>query len=310
MPYFQAVLIFLLIAPMPACQSAKPRPRQLDAVVIEQTNFQEVHFSNAEQGLDLAGMLFLPQGQGPFPAAAIIHGSGTSTRSNGWYLTLATYLQDNHIAVLLPDKRGSERSEGDWRTASFEDLASDTIAAIEFLRGNSQIDASRVGAIGLSQGGHFVPLVANRAADLAFVVNMVGSAVPMHAGLIYEEKHNLREAGVPGLFANFLAYPSAWSIIYLRQRKFWNAIGNFDPLPHWNKVSRPALVLYGENDTNVSSAESVALLNSLDNPNITVNLYQNSGHALESPPGEGNSIIREDALRDIAQFIHAAVTQN
>lgn len=45
----------------------------------------------------------------------IIQGSGTSSRGNGWYLTLAKNLQDNGIAVLLPDKRESEQSQGDSR---------------------------------------------------------------------------------------------------------------------------------------------------------------------------------------------------
>ena len=73
-------------------------------------------------------MLFLPEGNGPFPAAVIIHGSGTSDRDNLWPLTLTQYLRESGIAVLLPDKRGSEKSEGDWRTSSFQDLAGDTFS--------------------------------------------------------------------------------------------------------------------------------------------------------------------------------------
>ncbi len=130
----------------------------------------------------------------------------------------------------------------------------------------------------------------------------------MHDLLVYEESHNLRKLGIlPGL-SDLLAYPASWSIIKGRQKEFWDAIGNFDPVPYWQGLSVESLVLYGENDSNVPSSESTAILRSLGNPNIAVRIYEGSGHALESPEGKGNSIFREDALRDIRDFINANTT--
>jgi hypothetical protein len=207
--------------------------------------------------------------------------------------------------VLLPDKRGSEQSEGDWRTASFEDLATDTIAGLEFLMSRDEVEISYGGVIGLSQGGYIAPLVADQSRDVDYAVNVVGGAVPMHRSLVYEENHNLRELGVLPGFSNVLAYPAAWSIIYARQREFWGAIGNFDPIPYWEDIEVDSLVLYGEEDTNVPTARSADLLRSLANPYIEVRIYPGSGHALESPEGEGNRIFRQDALEDIVDFIRA-----
>jgi dienelactone hydrolase len=209
--------------------------------------------------------------------------------------------------ILLPDKRGSEKSEGSWRTASFEDLATDTEAAIAFLRHQDEVGISTIGVIGLSQGGHIAPIVADRTQEIGFLVNIVGAAIPMHDLLVYEETHNLRELGVlPGL-SELLAYPAAWSV-RIRQREFWNAVGNFDPRPYWQALSVPSLVLYGQNDTNVPSIKSAEALRSLGNRNIDIRIYEDSGHALESPEGAGNSVFREDALRDIRDFIHSAST--
>jgi dienelactone hydrolase len=248
-------------------------------------------------------MLFVPEGNGPFPAAVIIHGSGTSRRDNGWYLTLTHYLQENGIVVLLPDKRGSEISQGDWRKASFEDLATDTLAAISFLNDQEQIPITTIGIGGLSQGGHIAPLVASESSDVAFLVNIVGACLPMHELLVYEETHNLREMGfLPGI-SNILAYPSSWMIRNISQKEFWNAIGNFDPLPYWERITTSSLVLHGEKDTNVPSAMSAARLRSLEKPNIAIKIYVGSGHALEDPEGIGNSFFRKDALRDIREFI-------
>ena len=52
-------------------------------------------------------MLFLPEEKDSIPLVVVIQGSGYSNRNNTWYLTLVKHLQDNGIAVLLPDKRGS-----------------------------------------------------------------------------------------------------------------------------------------------------------------------------------------------------------
>ncbi len=298
----------LLIVPVLVTQIAKPERRSFEWVELKDTSYQEISFQNTAQDLELAGMLFGPEGEGPFPAAVIIHGSGTSRRDSGWYLTLTQYLQENGVVVLLPDKRGSEQSAGDWRTASLEDLATDSVAAVNFLKNQNEVAISDIGVIGLSLGGHIAPVVADQTQDIAFLVNIVGGAVPMHDLLVYEETHNLRELGIlPGL-SDLLAYPASWSIIKVRQRGFWDSIGNFDAVPYWRRVLIPSLVLYGEDDTNVPSIDSAAILRSLGNPNIDVRIYRGSGHPLESPVGQGNSIFREDALEDIRNFVFSATS--
>lgn len=299
-------LIALLIIPVLFSSFIEPKQRSFDAVELDETDHQNVVFQNAEQELRLAGMLFVPNGEGPFPAAVAIQGSGPSYRSNGWYLTVAQYLQRNGVLVLLPDKRGSEKSEGQWRTASYQDLATDTSAALNYLRNQKRIRISKLGVIGFSQGGRIAPIVATEAKDLSFVVNIVGGAVPAHEALVYEEIHNLRQMGILPGFSHMLAYPAAWSLIYLRQAEHWAAVGNFDPISYWREVDTPSLVMYGKEDTNVNSARSAARLRSLAKSNIDVKVFEGSGHALESPVGRGNSLFRSDALSVIRNFIHSA----
>jgi dipeptidyl aminopeptidase/acylaminoacyl peptidase len=299
-------LVILVIGPVLVHQIDPPQPRSLEGDTLDPARFAEVDFRNEEQGIDLAGMLFLPPGEGPFPAAVIIHGSGPSQRTNRWYLTLTHFLQENGIAVLLPDKRGSEQSGGDWRTASFEDLATDTLAAIRYLTESRRGSISRVGVIGMSQGGWIAPIVADRTPDLSFLVNVVGSAVTTHQQLLYEEDHNLRQMGVlPGI-SRVLAHASAFTLRAWRQEEFWSAVGNFDPLPYWTKLDVPALALYGEADTNTPSHRSEVLLRELNNARITIRMYAGSGHALQDPEGTGNRLFRQDALGDIRDFILAA----
>jgi len=194
------LLLVVLIGPVLFKQIWPVERRQYDWVSLDETQYTEVTFRNTEQQLDLGGMLFVPTGHGPFPAAVIIHGSGTSRRDSGWYLTLTQHLQQNGVVVLLPDKRGSEKSEGNWRTSSFEDLSTDTLAAIEFLKTQQDVPLTNVGIVGMSQGGWIAPIVASESSDVGFVVSMVGSAVTPAEQLVYEENHNLRQMGfLPGV---------------------------------------------------------------------------------------------------------------
>ncbi len=254
-------------------------------------------------------MMFWPDAEGPFPAVVVIHGAGASGRDNAWYLSFVSYLQENGIAVLLPDKRGSEFSEGDWRTSSFPDLATDTEAAIAFLRESYPDKISEIGVLGASQGGQVVPIVATQSDDVTFAINLVGSAMPFHDALVYEENLNLRQMGfLPGV-SNALARASSWNVRKIAQKEFWDKIGNYDPLPYWAEVDIPALVMYGSDDTNTDSATSERNLDALGNPNVRVVMWEGSGHPLEDPVGVGDRYFREDALIVLRDFILAAATR-
>ena len=132
---------------------------------------------------------------------------------------------------------------------------------------------------------------------------MVGGAVPAHDGLLYEEIHNIQQFGVLPGFAHIFAYIGRWSLIEIRQPGFWDAVGDFDPIPYWEAVSVPSLVLYGANDTNVPTYASVDRLEALDKPNIEVIVFSGSGHALETPDGKGTSIIRVEVLNRISTLV-------
>ncbi len=277
--------------------------RQFEGVSLSETTYTEIFFRNEEQSIDLAGMLFRPEGEGPYPAAVIIHGSGPSRRTNGWYLTLTKHLQDSGIAVLLPDKRGSEKSGGDWRSADYDDLATDTIAAVDYLRTESGVPLDRVGIIGMSEGGKFSSLVGHKIGDLDYVVNVVGSAVMPKEQLLFEENYNLQQMGFPPGFSYLVALFSTAHIRYVRQPEFWQAVSEFDPNIYWQQLETDALILYGEDDTNVPTKESMRRLEALNNPHIRAIVYKDSGHALEDPPYAGNSIFRSEALEEISRFV-------
>ena len=52
------------------------------------------------------------------------------------------------MGMLGYDKRGVGRLTGEWKTESFDDLAGDAIAAVEFLKARRDIDPSQIGMLG------------------------------------------------------------------------------------------------------------------------------------------------------------------
>ena len=137
----------------------------------------DVEFSNKQT--KLSGVILAPKNPGKYPGVVIIHGSGSSDRNQSWAKGFAEGLAARGITVLLPDKRGAGKSGGDWKTASFEELADDAIAGLDVLRRHAQVDPNSVGVMGLSQGGHIAPLAATRSPHVTFVVNVSGSTVPI-----------------------------------------------------------------------------------------------------------------------------------
>jgi uncharacterized protein len=156
---------------------------------------EELTFQNQSADVTLAGTLTLPAKEGKFPVAVLISGSGGQNRDEELlghkpFLIISDYLTRNGIAVLRYDDRGIAGSTGNFSTATSADLATDVEAAIDYLKTRKEIDASKIGLIGHSEGGIIGPMVAARSKDVAFVVMLAGTGMkgsdllPLQAELI------------------------------------------------------------------------------------------------------------------------------
>ena len=143
---------------------------------------EEVTFENANAGITLAGTLTLPVGDGPFPAAVLITGSGPQDRDETLlghkpFLVIADHLTRAGVAVLRYDERGVAESGGDYSTAVTDDFADDALAAVAYLRGDDRVHADRIGLIGHSEGGLVAPMAASVDPSIAFIVMLAGLGI-------------------------------------------------------------------------------------------------------------------------------------
>ncbi len=250
----------------------------------------------------------------------MLHGAGESDRSNAWARLVAETMVGKGVAVLLTDKRGCGRSGGDWRTASFVDLARDALAGLDAVKGRDGIRRDLLGLLGLSQGGHVAPLAA-ALGDVHFVIDLVGGALPMKATLFHELEQTYRQHGLSDAQIDELQRMTELSFAYIESGEgfdeylayrdhmtrrfgapataswpvdpdddywtFWRLIHDFDPLPHWREVvderGIPSFVAFGELDEhdNVPVAASVERLAAeLVGGSLTVAVYPGTGHSL------------------------------
>src|SRR5262249_9613968 len=153
---------------------------------------EDVHFSNGQ--IRLGGTLIRPNTPGKHPALILVHASGAEDRE--YLLPLAHFLVRRGVAVLGYDKRGVGESTGDWKTASFEDLAGDVVAAFEFLKKCSDIDAKQIGILGWSQAGWVMPLAAVREQSIAFLISVSGAGVRVAETTLDETRNEMTARGM------------------------------------------------------------------------------------------------------------------
>ncbi len=292
---FGAIALLLVVAALPAVFSAGSRA-PLVGPELSSLEYEEIYFENGD--LQLAGMVFVPEGEGPFPVAVIIHGSGTSRRNSKWYLSVTQHLQAHGVAVLLPDKRGSEKSAGNWVGADFDDLAEDTRAAVEYVRNQEQFVNSAIGLVGMSQGGWIAPVVAAQDKAIDFVVSMSGASVTTNQQLSHEEIYNISEFTWP-FIARLIAPITAKQV---RQMDHFKPIAGFDPIPYWKSVDAPVFFAFGEADTNVPVNDSISVLDELLDVDL-VKVYPEGGHGITNPE---TGQVQGEFLADLVEFIKKA----
>jgi pimeloyl-ACP methyl ester carboxylesterase len=253
-------------------------------------------------GVVLTGTVYSPAAHSDARAAIVlVHGSGFSDRDSPYFQKLAFMLVDHGFVVLLPDKRGSGRSGGDWLQADLHQLADDALAGMESLKRYPGVDPLRIGLVGMSQGGWVVPIAAARNPEVAFVVNLSGSTVRPEELIIHEITNTFRQRGMSEPHVQQMAALQRLANEYLRTGEapeaeayvqeydrllatdlgptvqefprdtdspgiqWFRRIYGFDPIAQWRQVEVPALVVYGREDEldNVPVAESVARLSAV-----------------------------------------------
>lgn len=276
---------------------------------------EDVTFENAEAGVTLAGALTIPKGAGPFPAAILVSGSGAQDRNEELmghkpFLVIADHLTRNGIAVLRYDDRGVGGSGGVHQDSSLADITSDIEAAYAYLQTRNDIDHTRTGLIGHSEGGMTTPLAAVRNPAIAFVVMLAGPAVNGR-DLLKEQQRLISEvAGAPQMAITrnqaavdavadaatpeeaaaevrkvFVGMPDEVIEAVVQQfaQPYIYEFVHYDPAPVLEQLKTPVLAINGSKDLQVSAEQNLPALREIfaDHPDATVVELEDLNHLFQ-----------------------------
>lgn len=252
-------------------------------------------------GHTLAGTLTLPRGVvGRVPAMVTITGSGPQDRDEsipgikGYrpMRQVADTLGRNGIAVLRFDDRGTGASTGNFATATSADFANDVRAALAYLRLRPEVDPTRLGLVGHSEGGLIAPMVAATDSSLRAIVLMAGPAQDGRQILRYQFRAGIdrasslsaaqRDSALRGVDATIdsLGRAQPWMRFFL----------DYDPLATARRVRVPTLILQGETDRQVTADQAALLERTLragGNRQVTRRVFPEANH-LFAQDADGN----------------------
>lgn len=280
-----------------------------------------IRFDNADARF--VGTLLLPSAptNRRLPGVVILQGSSTNLRRE--YEFYADHFARLGLAVVTFDKRGTGESSGNYVAATYDDLAADAAAAVQFLRAQPGVDSARVGIWGLSQGAFIAPLVARRIASLAFVVAVSPPGVPIGESAAYQDSIRLIAKGFSKADAERAARLNRQLAGWLRSGASRDALDaeltrvidqpwrrasslparlpdspavegwywrgrTLDPIPLWRSLRVPVLVVFGEADellpAPVSARRIRNALREGGNRDATVRVFPAANHVLRRLP--------------------------
>ncbi|WP_145949942.1 alpha/beta fold hydrolase [Paenibacillus sp. Y412MC10] len=225
---------------------------------------REVQIGEGEWALP--GTLTLPEGQGPFPAVVLVHGSGPNDRDTSIggakpFRDLAAGLATKGIAVLRYDKVTFEHTfkiAANPKLTVKEETVDDALSAVKLLTQTPGVDPARIYVAGHSQGGYAMPLIVD--ADANAGRNIAGTILLSGPSSSFIDVAVEQQAVVWTQAAKLLDDPQ-YSVSHLPESfpippaYWWYDKKDYKPAELAKTQSGPMLVLQGENDWQVPMHE-------------------------------------------------------
>lgn len=242
--------------PLAAQESLADTAAALASSMAEHTvSESDVSFSN--EGQAIMATLAMPDGDGPFPAALLLHGF-TGTRhelpvvgtEDTMFSRAARWLGERGVASLRIDFRGSGESDGAWEGTTFSGQIADAIAALDYLETVDGVDSGEISIIGLSQGGLVGAATAGRDMRVSNLVlwSAVSNPVMSYGILLgYDTILNGVSAGDEAL-----ALMLPWGAETALKGPFFEDIFLVDPVAEVASYGGPLLAIVGSRDTTVT----------------------------------------------------------
>lgn len=234
----------------------------------------------------LTGLLRKPQGNGPFPTVIFVSGLGMSLHEwNGSFDEIATCLNDAGF-LTLQFQFDIFKSDGSVRELALEERAHQFEDAFSWLRTRPDVDMKHMGILAQSYG---VPTML--CADISSVVSVV-----LVSGVFYIEKsirQVFKERGVVVNPDGDTTLPRSSGERTTVGKEFWPSLASFDPISRVASFKRPVLMIHGDQDTKVSTAEAKEIFTALSGKKKKLKVFRGGDHGITDVPRP----MREEMLK-------------
>lgn len=222
----------------PSATTVPPAPGRHDVTIVA-------------DGAVLGGILYRPETREARPAIIVLHG-WQAAGTNGAAVVEARarrYAEDGYVALAL-SLRGWPPSGGNDDCGLRQ--PDDVVAAAEWLRGAAGVQAERVGIVGFSQGGQVALLAAARDRRLRAVV----AFFPVTDVAAW--KNTTANADIPG-YVTAVCEPGG--------------VAPRSPVTRAGDIGAPVLLVHGDADTRVPTAQSQMMRAALEGAGRPVQLF-------------------------------------
>jgi len=193
------------------------------------------------------------------------------------------------------DDRGYGCSEGgDINDATISERADDIKAGLDYLRDRREIDASRLGLLGISEGGNIGPMIAAADPSIRALVILAGSAANGKEILEWQVRYDtaliegVTDKERDRILKQRMMDVEKW-ISEGKTSRWRKSFVEYDPLPTARHVLCPVLIVHGDRDANVPVQHAHLLAEAMrasGNADVTVRILPNRNHLfLEDPDG-------------------------
>ena len=308
-------------------------PEQAESA--ETKNYTELQLALPVEELngELPGTLTIPEGEGPFPAVVLVHGSGPSDRDESIgmlkpFRDIAEDLAGKGIAVYRFEKRTLVYGgimAADRSATLMDESVVDAARAVQMLAGQEKIDPERIFVLGHSLGGTAIPAI-----DLELKSKPVHARgyILMAPGArrldeIIRDQYDFLAALMPeaesereAVFADLdrLENPDALKeedVIAGAYAEYWKWLIGYDAVSLAADIDVPCLLLQGEEDYQVTMEDYQLFRNATEGmDNWIFKSYPGLVHTFtEGKKAEGpaaytrNGHVSGNVTADIAEFI-------
>jgi dienelactone hydrolase len=305
---------------------------------VRRDSFREMEVKLGTGEWTLPGTLAVPEGDGPFVAVVLVHGSGAHDRDetigpNRPFRDLAWGLASRGIAVLRYEKRTKQygvKMAGLKDLTVKEETIDDALAAGALLRKTAKIDPKRVFLVGHSLGAMVAPQVGELDPGFAGLILLASPTRPLEDLLIEQTTYLLSLGGPLSAEQKAALDKLKTQVARIKEGKvtadtpaselplgvpgsYWLGLRAIRPAETAAKLKQPLLILQGERDYQVTMTDFDGWKKALgQRKNVELKSYPKLNHLFMEGAGETKAKpaeyekeghVAQEVIEDIAAWI-------